>query len=121
MLVRRRQEVEGTERDKPFESIDLGWSLDCSDTGFSFGIHNSLSGRVSFSNHPVCHKVAVHLDCPAGTLSFFSVDSDVLSHIQTFSTTFTDPVYVGFQFFTAGCPYSSKPSMVSIDTIVIGR
>uniref|UniRef100_A0A3B5M6D8 B30.2/SPRY domain-containing protein n=1 Tax=Xiphophorus couchianus TaxID=32473 RepID=A0A3B5M6D8_9TELE len=43
-------------------------------------------------------KVAVYVDCPAGTLSFYRVSSDTLIHIYTANTKFTEPLYPGFGF-----------------------
>uniref|UniRef100_A0A3Q0SI86 Ig-like domain-containing protein n=1 Tax=Amphilophus citrinellus TaxID=61819 RepID=A0A3Q0SI86_AMPCI len=43
-------------------------------------------------------KVAVYVDCPAGTLSFYRVSSDTLIHLHTFTTTFTEPLYPGFGY-----------------------
>ncbi|KAJ8377658.1 hypothetical protein AAFF_G00255030 [Aldrovandia affinis] len=40
--------------------------------------------------------VGVYLDWPAGTLSFYSISSDRLTHLHTFHTTFTEPLYPGF-------------------------
>ncbi|KAI3363896.1 hypothetical protein L3Q82_001490 [Scortum barcoo] len=42
--------------------------------------------------------VAVYLDCPAGTLSFYRVSSGRLTHLYTFNSTFTKPLYPGFGF-----------------------
>ncbi|KAM9336974.1 neoverrucotoxin subunit beta-like [Symphorus nematophorus] len=42
-----------------------------------------------------CDRVGVYLDWPAGTLSFYRVSSNTLSHFYTFNTTFTEPVYPG--------------------------
>uniref|UniRef100_A0A672QS74 NACHT, LRR and PYD domains-containing protein 12-like n=1 Tax=Sinocyclocheilus grahami TaxID=75366 RepID=A0A672QS74_SINGR len=48
---------------------------------------------LSFSSN----RVGVYLDWSAGTLSFYSVsDAHTLTHIHTFNTTFTEPVYAGF-------------------------
>ncbi|XP_028974031.2 NACHT, LRR and PYD domains-containing protein 12-like isoform X2 [Esox lucius] len=41
-------------------------------------------------------RVGVYLDWPAGTLSFYSVSSDKLTHLHTFHSTFTEPLYPGF-------------------------
>ncbi|CAI5657096.1 unnamed protein product [Oreochromis niloticus] len=41
-------------------------------------------------------RVAVYVDCPAGTLSFYIVSSDTLIHLHTFNTTFTETLYPGF-------------------------
>ncbi|XP_062396032.1 stonustoxin subunit beta-like [Sardina pilchardus] len=41
-------------------------------------------------------RVVVYLDWPAGTLSFYSVSSNTLTHLHTFHSTFTEPLYPGF-------------------------
>ncbi|XP_059180136.1 stonustoxin subunit beta-like [Centropristis striata] len=43
-----------------------------------------------------CCRVGVFLDWPAGTLSFYTVSSNTLSHLYTFNTTFKKPVYPAF-------------------------
>ncbi|XP_071319486.1 stonustoxin subunit alpha-like [Trachinotus anak] len=40
-----------------------------------------------------CRKIGVYLDWHAGTLSFYRVSSNRLSHLYTFKTRFTEPVY----------------------------
>lgn len=55
-------------------------------------------------------KIGVYLDWPAGTLSFYSVSSDTLTHLYTFRTTFKKPVYPGFRIrcpdnFVELCPF----------------
>ncbi len=53
------------------------------------------------------NRVGVYLDWSAGTLSFYSVsDTHTLTHIHTFNTTFTEPVYAGF-----GVYYDSSVSL----------
>ncbi|XP_026212352.1 neoverrucotoxin subunit beta-like [Anabas testudineus] len=42
-----------------------------------------------------CKRLGVYLDWPAGTLSFYQVSSNTLSHLYTYHTTFTQPVYPG--------------------------
>lgn len=41
-------------------------------------------------------RLGLFLDWQAGTLSYYSVSSDTLSHIYTFRTKFTEPLYPGF-------------------------
>ncbi|MGL5902995.1 MAG: SPRY domain-containing protein, partial [Cetobacterium sp.] len=44
------------------------------------------------------NRVGVYVDVSAGTLSFYSV-SDTLTHLHTFNTTFTEPLYAGFKVY----------------------
>ncbi|XP_040914725.1 NACHT, LRR and PYD domains-containing protein 12-like, partial [Toxotes jaculatrix] len=79
---------------------DQSWSLFCSDDGYSF-CHNKRVTSVSSSSSSsfsVSHRVAVYVDCPAGSLSFYRVSSDSLIHLYTFNTTFNEPLYPGFGF-----------------------
>ncbi|XP_042559434.1 NACHT, LRR and PYD domains-containing protein 3-like, partial [Clupea harengus] len=46
-------------------------------------------------------RVGVYLDWPAGSLSFYSVSSDTLTHLHTFHSTFTEPLYPGFGLYHA--------------------
>uniref|UniRef100_A0A3Q0S8M4 B30.2/SPRY domain-containing protein n=1 Tax=Amphilophus citrinellus TaxID=61819 RepID=A0A3Q0S8M4_AMPCI len=47
-----------------------------------------------------CPRLGVFLDWPAGTLSYYIVSSDKLSHIHTFRTKFSEPVFPAFKVFT---------------------
>ncbi|XP_014192435.1 protein NLRC3 isoform X2 [Haplochromis burtoni] len=76
-----------------FGKNDQSWSLSCSDyCGYS-AWHNKQ--KTSISSSSVSKRVAVYVDCPAGTLSFYRV-SNTLIHLHTFNTTFTEPLYPGF-------------------------
>ncbi|XP_035770333.1 NACHT, LRR and PYD domains-containing protein 5-like [Neolamprologus brichardi] len=106
---RRRVEIavsyRGIERkgdgdDCVFGENDKSWSLRCSDNGSHSVWHNS--SKVSSAAFSVSNRVAVYVDCPAGTLSFYRVSSDTLIHIHTFNTTFTEPLYPGFWFRSSG-------------------
>ncbi|XP_071257401.1 NLR family CARD domain-containing protein 3-like isoform X1 [Salvelinus alpinus] len=70
------------------------WSLDCSDNSYTaWHNYNHTTIDVPCSSS---HRVGVYLDWPAGTLSFYRVSSDTLTHLYTFNTTFTEPLYPGF-------------------------
>ncbi|XP_039980464.1 NLR family CARD domain-containing protein 3-like [Xiphias gladius] len=76
---------------------DQSWSLKCSDGGYSAWHGNR---EIVIPPQPSSHRVAVYVDFPAGTLSFYRVSSDSLIHLHTFRTTFTEPLYPGFLFWS---------------------
>uniref|UniRef100_G3PM47 B30.2/SPRY domain-containing protein n=1 Tax=Gasterosteus aculeatus TaxID=69293 RepID=G3PM47_GASAC len=76
---------------------DQSWCLRCSDKGYY--VHHNKTDTAG--------RVAVYVDCPAGSLSFYRVSSDTLIHIHTFSTTFTETLYPGFGFGLWSCSGSS--------------
>ncbi|XP_052400026.1 protein NLRC3 [Carassius gibelio] len=74
------------------------WCLLCLNDGFVFW-HNNQNKNIPAPS-PFSERVGVYLDWPAGILSFYSVsDTHTLTHLHTFSTTFTEPVYAGFKVF----------------------
>uniref|UniRef100_A0A671XAW3 B30.2/SPRY domain-containing protein n=1 Tax=Sparus aurata TaxID=8175 RepID=A0A671XAW3_SPAAU len=90
----------GDSGDCLFGGNDQSWSLDCSDDGRYFVRHSKKRAVIfssSSSSSSSSGRVAVYVDCPAGTLSFYRV-SDSLNHLYTFNTTFTEPLYPGFGF-----------------------
>ncbi|XP_032366444.1 neoverrucotoxin subunit alpha isoform X2 [Etheostoma spectabile] len=84
----------GYSRDCVFGCNDHSWSLYCSDErGYSVRHNNRRTFLTSCS---VSNRVAVYVDVPAGSLSFYTVSSDSLIHLHTFNTTFTQPLFPGF-------------------------
>ncbi|XP_067426348.1 NACHT, LRR and PYD domains-containing protein 12-like isoform X2 [Thunnus thynnus] len=74
---------------------EKSWSLECTTEGY-YTCHNETSLGLWY--HPLdTTRVAVYLDWPAGTLSFYRVDPDTLSHLYTFYSRFTEPLYPGFR------------------------
>ncbi|XP_030636793.1 NLR family CARD domain-containing protein 3 [Chanos chanos] len=75
---------------------DKSWSLYCAHSTFSVR-HNNQSDHIpappSFSR-----RIGVYLDWLAGSLSFYNVSSDTgkLTHLYTYRSTFTEPLYPGF-------------------------
>ncbi|XP_077952752.1 neoverrucotoxin subunit alpha isoform X2 [Gasterosteus aculeatus] len=49
-----------------------------------------------------CSTLGVYLDWPVGTLSFYKVSSNTLTHLYTFRTTFTEPLYPGLWVYNTG-------------------
>ncbi|XP_023250543.1 NLR family CARD domain-containing protein 3-like isoform X3 [Seriola lalandi dorsalis] len=93
----------GDKDDRVFGWNDQSWSLSCSNDGYSFR-HNKKVTSISSSS--VSDRVAVYVDCPAGTLSFYRVSSDSLIHLYTLNTTFTEPLYPGFAVWWPGSSVS---------------
>ncbi|XP_029904210.1 NLR family CARD domain-containing protein 3-like [Myripristis murdjan] len=87
--IRRR----GDSYDSALGYNENSWSLTCSDGSFT-AWHNNRTTVIPAPSSS--NRVAVYLDWPAGSLSFYSVSSDTLIHLHTFSSTFTEPLYPGF-------------------------
>uniref|UniRef100_A0A8C7YHV4 NLR family CARD domain-containing protein 3-like n=1 Tax=Oryzias sinensis TaxID=183150 RepID=A0A8C7YHV4_9TELE len=93
------------------------WTLYFSQGSYSVW-HNKKGKTVpssSSSSSSGPHRVALYLDHPAGTLSFYRVSSDMLTHLHTFSTTFTEPLRAGFGLWTwSGLPVASSVRLCSL-------
>lgn len=77
-----------------FGYTDQSWSLFCSEDHYS-AQHDRQNVEIP-APPSGSHRVGVYLDWPGGTLSFYSVSSGTLSHLHTFYSTFTEPLYPGF-------------------------
>ncbi|XP_041831395.1 NLR family CARD domain-containing protein 3-like isoform X2 [Melanotaenia boesemani] len=75
----------------------VSWSLFCSKDLFAV-CHDNRETVIPAPFPSSSGKVGVYVDYPAGTLSFYSVCSGSLTHLYTFNTTFTEPVYPAFGF-----------------------
>ncbi|XP_016336961.1 stonustoxin subunit beta-like isoform X2 [Sinocyclocheilus anshuiensis] len=92
-------------RDCRFESSEKSWSLECSDNSFSVR-HNDNRTDIP-AVHSSSNRVGVYVDVSAGSLSFYSVsDTHTLTHLHTFNTTFTEPLYAGFGVDYPDCSVS---------------
>ncbi|XDV36566.1 hypothetical protein PO909_006317 [Leuciscus waleckii] len=81
--------------DCEFGYNDKSWSLICSDIKFTV-CHNNSCTRIPTLRSST-KRAGVYVDVMAGTLSFYSVsDTNTLTHLHTFNTTFTEPLYAGF-------------------------
>uniref|UniRef100_A0A3P8QVY7 B30.2/SPRY domain-containing protein n=1 Tax=Astatotilapia calliptera TaxID=8154 RepID=A0A3P8QVY7_ASTCA len=95
----RRIRRKGDRYDCELGFNEHSWSLSCFDHGPHAVWHNKTRTTISSSSSSsASNRVAVYVDCPAGTLSFYRVSSDTLIHLHTFNTTFTEPLYAGFVF-----------------------
>ncbi|XP_038816500.1 NACHT, LRR and PYD domains-containing protein 3-like [Salvelinus namaycush] len=93
----------GIERKGTGESVTLGcnansWTLYASKYK-GHAQHKDILHRLQLPKikAQVPYRVGVFLDWPAGTLSFYMVNQlGTMTHLYTFHTTFTEPLYLGF-------------------------
>ncbi|XP_058872101.1 tripartite motif-containing protein 16-like protein [Acipenser ruthenus] len=71
---------------------DKSWSLSCSGSSYTAWHNNNHTGITA----PCSPRIGVYLDFNAGTLSFYGV-SDTMTLLHRFQTTFTEPLYPGFE------------------------
>ncbi|XP_062393020.1 neoverrucotoxin subunit alpha-like [Sardina pilchardus] len=80
---------------------DKSWSIWCSDSEY-IAKHNRQYTHINIEPSP-WRRIGVYLDYPAGVLSFYSVSpSHTLTHLHTYHTTFTEPLYPGFCVYWGG-------------------
>ncbi|XP_067311030.1 NLR family CARD domain-containing protein 3-like isoform X2 [Pseudorasbora parva] len=88
----------GKRNDCVFGYNEKSWSLNCCDNNRFTVTHNK---RTVIYLSLCSNRVGVYLNWPAGTLSFYSVsDTNTLKHLHTFKSTFTEPLYAGFGFYS---------------------
>ncbi|XP_066523579.1 NACHT, LRR and PYD domains-containing protein 3-like isoform X2 [Hoplias malabaricus] len=73
------------------------WSLNCSGESYSVR-HNNQGGKTPPPPSP-SNRVGVYLDWESGVLSFYSISpqTHTLTHLHTFTSTFTEPLFAGFK------------------------
>uniref|UniRef100_A0A087XEI4 NACHT, LRR and PYD domains-containing protein 12-like n=1 Tax=Poecilia formosa TaxID=48698 RepID=A0A087XEI4_POEFO len=81
-----------------FGKTDQSWCLFCSEDHYS-AEHDNERKEISVPASR-SRKVAVYLDWPGGTLSFYRVSSGSLKHLHTFYSNFSEPLYPGFGTIT---------------------
>ncbi|XP_045572148.1 tripartite motif-containing protein 16-like [Salmo salar] len=89
------KDISRTGSDGGFGYNNKSWSLQYYRGGYYFR-HNNVVTKVS---GPQSSRVGVYLDHKAGTLSFYSV-SDTMTLLHRVQTTFTQPLYPGFSFYS---------------------
>ncbi|XP_053186844.1 E3 ubiquitin/ISG15 ligase TRIM25-like [Scomber japonicus] len=85
----------GSSNECQFGCNDKSWALHCYNSSYGFWFNN-IKTPVS---GPVSSRVGVYLDHRAGILSFYSV-SETMTLLHRVQTTFTQPLYAGFQFYS---------------------
>ncbi|XP_059203368.1 NACHT, LRR and PYD domains-containing protein 12-like [Centropristis striata] len=82
---------------------ETSWTLFCSDEGYS-AFHNDR--EIDCAAPSRSNRVAVYLDWPAGTLSFYRVSYGTLDHLHTYYCRFTEPLYPAFRLGWSGSSVS---------------
>ncbi|XP_066517823.1 NLR family CARD domain-containing protein 3-like [Hoplias malabaricus] len=109
-LVYKSIRRKGRSDDCVFGANEKSWSLSCSNNSYS--VHHNKN-RTDLPPPPSSsNRVGVYVDCPAGTLSFYSVSTDThtLTHLHTLTTTFTEPLCAGFYLY-----YDSSARLCQIE------
>ncbi|XP_037311275.2 neoverrucotoxin subunit alpha-like isoform X2 [Pungitius pungitius] len=88
----------GKGHNSEFGNDMLSWAFGQGGTSMLPRLRAWHNGKVWESRLPSggCSTLGVYLDWPAGTLSFYKVSSNTVTHLYTFHTTFTEPLYPGF-------------------------
>ncbi|XP_072567142.1 NLR family CARD domain-containing protein 3-like isoform X2 [Paramormyrops kingsleyae] len=76
---------------------DKSWSLSCDPDSYSVW-HNSKQTLIPIKPSG-SRRVGVYLDWGAGALSFYRVSSDGLTPLYRFTSSFTEPLYPGFEVY----------------------
>ncbi|XP_048866959.1 tripartite motif-containing protein 16-like [Brienomyrus brachyistius] len=88
---------------------DKSWMLCCSPDSYSVW-HNNKQTDIPIKPSDSL-RVGVYLDQAAGTLSFYRVSSDGLTLLYSFTSSFTEPLYPGFRFYSRFFYYNSSVSL----------
>ncbi|XP_016113227.1 NACHT, LRR and PYD domains-containing protein 3-like [Sinocyclocheilus grahami] len=79
---------------------DKSWNLYCCDKIYSVWHDDKAKSTKIPPSSSSCKRVGVYVDVSVGTISFYSIsDTHTLTHLHTFNTTFTEPLYAGFGFY----------------------
>ncbi len=85
--------------DSNFGWNDKSWNLNCSSSSLSVRHNKNYTDIPAVRSSS--NRVGVYLDWSAGILSFYSVsDTHTLTHLHTFNTTFTEPLYTVFTVYS---------------------
>ncbi|XP_076608825.1 NACHT, LRR and PYD domains-containing protein 12-like [Chaetodon auriga] len=86
----------GRKNDSLLGRNDKSWCFDCNE---STAWHNGKSTVTTKIFYHGNKRLAVYLDWPASSLSFYRVFPDTLFHLHTFHCTFTEPLYPALRVF----------------------
>lgn len=98
----------GKATDCKLGAMDRSWCMFFEENNRYLARHNKKENHILYpTTRPDPQRVGVYLDWPDGTLSFYSVSSDTMTHLYTFQATFTEPLYPAF-----GVLHNSSVSLV---------
>nr|XP_021326472.1 tripartite motif-containing protein 16-like [Danio rerio] len=80
-----------------FGRNDQSWSLFCFPSRFTFWHNNTCT---DLPVKPLSRRIGVFVDHSAGTLIFYNIYRDTMSLIHSVQTTFTEPLWPGFGFYS---------------------
>lgn len=93
------------------ETLQVSWSLTQQHDKKLAAWHNRRKTRLTYQMRG--NRVAVAVDYSAGTITFSEVGpSNNLIHLHTFTTTFTQPVCLGFGLYKA--ELNSRISIIKV-------
>ncbi|TWW59927.1 Neoverrucotoxin subunit alpha [Takifugu flavidus] len=78
-----------------FGENQQSWSLECSPRGY-YVLHDNKRVALLPLSSTDPQRVAVYVNYPAGTVTFYRITTDTPVHLYTFKTTFTEPLFPGF-------------------------
>nr|XP_040023132.1 stonustoxin subunit alpha-like [Gasterosteus aculeatus aculeatus] len=102
----KTMKTKGTIYESKFRNNTQSWALRKLKTNESRSLTALHNANDEWEFKPGgCSTLGVYLNWRAGTLSFYKVSSNTLTHLYTFHSTFTEPVYPGFWVYEQGYVY----------------
>ncbi|KAF5892611.1 tripartite motif-containing protein 16-like, partial [Clarias magur] len=92
-----------------FGGNNQSWSLRCSSSSLCF-CHNNAETDLSA---PSSSRIGVYVDHSAGTLAFYSI-SDTMELLHRVHTTFTQPLYAGFNLTYYGSIFLQRQKVLGL-------
>ena len=92
--------------DSQFGGNKKSWCLGCRDGDNRYYVNHNKNRTAPPVRPSGSNRVGVYIDSDSGTLSFYRVSTDTLTHLHTFQSTFTESLYAGFYLWGTGSSVS---------------